>query len=131
MGGSIGPRSATSSSRIGVACIACGRPLRSFTGSYPLVFRCEGAHFFTLEDVLDQLPPSIVSGREILPETTLALWKGHADLFHELSCEALWNGHPFAAADFKDAGNRIDTWVARLGALLTKHLPGALLKGRN
>ncbi|HVR87645.1 MAG TPA: hypothetical protein VMU54_25185 [Planctomycetota bacterium] len=114
---------------LGVACSTCDRPLRFIPDCYPLVFRCENAHLFTLEEILDHDLPGACFFKDGLPWSTLRNWEQRARLFHALSGCALRNGHPLIAADFKEAANRFEGWISSLGTLLAKRYPSAAATG--
>jgi len=114
---------------LGVACSTCDRPLRFIPDCYPLVFRCENAHQFTLEAILDQELPTAVFFCDRRPWSTLRNWEKRAQLFHSLSGCALRNGHALVAADFKETANRYEGWISSLGTLLARRFPSSAATG--
>ena len=99
-----------------VHCIACGNPLSFLPDSYPLAFHCEGGHWLTMQDLLDEGFPR----PEGAPAAALTFWARQALLLHRLAGQALERGHAFIAADFQETAGRIDNWVAQLRTLLPK-----------
>jgi hypothetical protein len=102
-------------------CIVCGEPLEFLPHSYPLVFRCENDHLFTLGDFLNQdLPEGRCPENRVATALTLLRWRKRSRMLNGLANRAIRNGHAFVAADFKDAARRIDGWVRNLRLLLSK-----------
>jgi hypothetical protein len=101
---------------VDLRCIACGGLLYFRPDSYPLTFQCGNNHFMTLADLLDDTLPR----GEMTCIPPLEFWPQKAMLFRRLARRALERGHPFAAADFQEAANRIDQWAGNLRALLSK-----------
>jgi len=110
---------------LGVACITCDHPLSFIPNCYPLVFRCENGHRFSLEQLLEVELPGAAFFRDGLPWSTLRNWEQRARLFHSLSGCAMRNGNPLVAADFKEAANRFEGWISSLGMLLARRYPAA------
>jgi len=81
--------------------------------AYPPVFCQEKASLLALEE--QGIPPE-----DRLAWSTLRRWEQRARLLHELSGCALRNGHALEAADYKEAANRLEGWIASLFKLLTK-----------
>ncbi len=111
---------------IDVRCHICGEQLPFLPDSYPLAFRCETGHLLILEDLLNHDDPRPAGTGETAVRTTLKSWKDRALLLRELAGRALRNGHAFAAADFQEAGNRIDDWAARLATMISTVEPRQL-----
>ena len=99
---------------VDVSCRRCGSALRLLSDSYPLVFRCENAHLLHWADLLKgDIPP----GGSV---PLLRIWEQEVRMLHELSGCALHHGRTLVAADFKDAADRIEGWMASLLSLLSQ-----------
>ncbi len=106
---------------VDIRCLACGGELYFLPDSYPLVFRCREAHLFLLEDLLNHTYPAKGQDGQWAPTlATLEFWKDRARLFRELTARALRGGQAFAAADFQEAGYRIDDWASKLATLISQ-----------
>lgn len=101
-------------------CLACDGPLSLAPDCYPLLFRCESGHFFTLRDLLDHDFPKGESQPLGRARLTLIAWEARARMLYDLSGRALRDGHPFAAADFKEEAARIESWTRNLRTLIEK-----------
>jgi hypothetical protein len=97
-----------------IRCLACGDSLYFLPDSYPLVFHCEGGHFLTIRDLLDEALPA---GRAPLPDA-LTHWGHKAQVLHQLAARSLERGQILVAADFQETAGRIDQWIQQLRALL-------------
>jgi hypothetical protein len=104
-----------------VCCIACGEPLYFLPDSYPLVFHCEGGHFLTVRDLLDESLPLAKKPRR----PALECWRRKSLLFEDLAGQALLGGHALVAADLQETAGLIDMWAASLIKLLGPDAPSA------
>jgi hypothetical protein len=107
----------------GIRCLACDRTLSFLPERHPFSLRCENAHLFTLQDLLDQAFPRNPRPGIDLARSTLNTWESHARTLHALSGCALWDGHALAAADFREAADRFERWGKTLAKLLAGSNP--------
>jgi len=106
------------SENVGASCLACEGPLALAPDCYPLVFRCENGHLFSLRDLLDHDFPREEFGPLGRTRLTLRTWEARSRMLHTLSGRTLRDGNAFAAADVK--AGRIERWTYSLRTLIEK-----------